>query len=398
MRNKCRNNFLKRNIKLKCYLVLLAILALITLLACQQTDAVQEKMNLATQYMSEGNYEQAIVMYREVLDAEPENVEAYLGIADAYEAMEDYETGLAVLEEAYEVTGEETIVQEIESVEELQAQQEEQEKVASENVSEIAEEPELVPVIPECIVDGVKHPAYYEYDFSDEQKAYLDQLISLTESGRYFDAIAALDQKMINSFSQIEENVNSSIFYQDQINCVYNDRKIFLVGDFSKKMFVIIPMNDGMGYVIQTGGDIFNSYLVGSCSNGFFNGEFSGKVEKDRDGDIRYYDVKGTFVNNLLDGEYSTYDSKYDLTEIELFNMGKLVYWNMKETETGVSVFRMKTITHYDGAVYENEFYYDGLTVEQTIEWLEGSPYMVDYAAASFFYSLETDDATSWCW
>lgn len=389
MKSKSRISHFKSNIKSKGYAILLAILASITLLACQQTDAVQEKMNLATQYMSEGNYEQAIVMYREVLDAEPENVEAYLGIADAYEAMEDYETGLTVLEEAYEITGEESIAQEIENVEELQAQQEAllaEEKPEEKEAWELGPNPiggnldsfDMEPAVPECVVDNVKHPAYYEFEFTNEQKTYLDNLIQLTESGQFEQAIAALDEETIMDMSNIEGNRDGSDYGCYWINCVYKDRKIHLARLPYTMKFVDIPMNDGTGYVIATGEDTPYAHLVGNCAGGFFNGEFTADVIEIYPEGNENTTYTGNMVNSTLDGDISKYVAEHQATYVRSYNNGNLIYWDMKPDGDMImwieGYFVDVTGEKHDLTVWG----YDD-TVEDAAKYIDNSLYTFDF-------------------
>lgn len=51
----------------------------------------QEQYDLGVRYLSEGNYEEAIITFAEVIKINPKCAEAYIGIADAYQAMGDLE-------------------------------------------------------------------------------------------------------------------------------------------------------------------------------------------------------------------------------------------------------------------------------------------------------------------
>lgn len=409
MKSKSRISHFKSNIKSKGYTILLAILASVTLIACQQTDAVQEKMNLATEYMSEGNYEQAIVMYREVLDTEPENVEAYLGIADAYEAMEDYETGLAVLEEAYEVTGEETLVQEIQEVEELHvAQQEalqaEAEKEEEKEAWELGPNPiggnldsfDMEPAVPVCEINGIKHPAYYEFEFTDEQKAYLDNLIELTESGQYGQAIAALDSEMIIEMSNIEGNSDGSDYGCYWINCVYKDRKIHLAYLPYTIKIIIIPMNDGTGYAVATGEHKTNAYLTGNCSGGFFNGEFTACATEIFAEGTENQKITGNMVNGMLDGEISEYVQATDTTFVRSYNQGKQIYSNL--VQDGANTSYLEGYYIFNGEKYDLISGGINDTVEQTRNYLEWSLFTVDHVISNGLHSVSSSGTGTCDW
>ena len=59
-------------------------------------------LQLADRYLKEMNYEQAIVEFRKILEIEPKNVDAYIGLAEAYVALGDNDKAIEVLERARE--------------------------------------------------------------------------------------------------------------------------------------------------------------------------------------------------------------------------------------------------------------------------------------------------------
>ncbi|MCM1577920.1 MAG: PASTA domain-containing protein [Ruminococcus sp.] len=74
----------------------------------EETD-FSSLMNLAQNYLIENNYEQAIAEFEKIIELDPMNADAYLGIAEAYEALGDREKALEWLEKGYEATGDERI-------------------------------------------------------------------------------------------------------------------------------------------------------------------------------------------------------------------------------------------------------------------------------------------------
>ena len=59
-----------------------------------------DMLQLADRYLKEMNYEQAIVEFRKILEIEPKNVDAYIGLAEAYAALGDNDKAIEVLKEA----------------------------------------------------------------------------------------------------------------------------------------------------------------------------------------------------------------------------------------------------------------------------------------------------------
>ena len=91
----------------------IALTMIITVAACAQqpTTAISTSDTLAAaeRYLSELNYEQAIIEFDKILEVEPKNVDAYLGKAEAYIALGNTEAALSALREGYEQTGDERL-------------------------------------------------------------------------------------------------------------------------------------------------------------------------------------------------------------------------------------------------------------------------------------------------
>ncbi|HJC40752.1 MAG TPA: tetratricopeptide repeat protein [Candidatus Intestinimonas pullistercoris] len=96
------------------------LLALVlTLAACggQGARAWREQYDLGVRYLSEGNYEEAILAFTSAIEIDPNREEAYLDLAELYLVMGDLEQALSTLGEGYEATGSEAILELMESLE-----------------------------------------------------------------------------------------------------------------------------------------------------------------------------------------------------------------------------------------------------------------------------------------
>ena len=97
----------------KILFTLLAAIMLLTLFSgCSEAHtaiSISDTLSLAERYLSEMNYEQAIIEFDKILSVEPKNVDAYLGKEEAYIALEDTENAIKVLETGYEKTSDERI-------------------------------------------------------------------------------------------------------------------------------------------------------------------------------------------------------------------------------------------------------------------------------------------------
>ena len=87
---------------------LLPILLVILLLCgCGESPKTwQEEYDLGVRYLSEGNYDEAILAFEAAIGIDPKRAEAYLGLADVYVAQGDLDAAREVLDRAVEAVGE----------------------------------------------------------------------------------------------------------------------------------------------------------------------------------------------------------------------------------------------------------------------------------------------------
>ena len=112
-----------------------AIIAVIWKNAPAQKQAKQ--LELGNRYLEEMNYEQAKVVFEELISIAPSNVGAYLGAAKAYVGLEDYEGAVAILQKGYDQTGSEDIKAQMEEYEQkLEEQKAEAEQALREEIEE----------------------------------------------------------------------------------------------------------------------------------------------------------------------------------------------------------------------------------------------------------------------
>ena len=65
----------------------------------------QEQYDLGIRYLSEGNYEEAIIAFTAAIKIDPKQPDAYVKAAEAYKAAGDTEGAIAVLEQGVEAVG-----------------------------------------------------------------------------------------------------------------------------------------------------------------------------------------------------------------------------------------------------------------------------------------------------
>ena len=86
--------------------VLALVIIIIKVLSKSPERRIQEQLDLGYKYLSELDYEQAVACFEAIIEIDPRNTDAYMGIVDAYRQSGDDEAALAAAERAYEATGE----------------------------------------------------------------------------------------------------------------------------------------------------------------------------------------------------------------------------------------------------------------------------------------------------
>lgn len=148
---------------------------------------VREQLDLGEKYLTELDFDQAIVAYEKAIEIEPMNIEAYLGLADAYIGKDDYESALVVLQKGYDLTGNEEIGNKLDEIkEEIESRKyaEESKKDLTsyiENIKMVERSDEVKEVIEVCKEIGEISVVYEGHFLSYEQletnyRPFIEQL------------------------------------------------------------------------------------------------------------------------------------------------------------------------------------------------------------------------------
>ena len=102
--------------------LLLAMILTVTLCACGKTSggSWQEQYDLGVRYLSDGNYEEAIIAFTAAIKIDSKRPEAYLGLADAYTGQGDLANAIKTLERGRDQTGDPAIQERLEQLLALQ--------------------------------------------------------------------------------------------------------------------------------------------------------------------------------------------------------------------------------------------------------------------------------------
>ncbi len=91
-------------------IIILCAAAAIVLMPHESSVSVTEMLSTAQKYLVEMDYKRAIAEFNKVIELDPMNAEAYLGLAEAYEKNGQHDMAVETLEKGYEATGDERIV------------------------------------------------------------------------------------------------------------------------------------------------------------------------------------------------------------------------------------------------------------------------------------------------
>lgn len=86
------------------FYIFLTITLLLVLAACGGSEW-QKQYDLGVKYLSDGNYEEAIIAFSAAIEIDEKQPETYIALADVYVQQGDYEKALEILQQGLEKTG-----------------------------------------------------------------------------------------------------------------------------------------------------------------------------------------------------------------------------------------------------------------------------------------------------
>lgn len=92
-------------------IVISTILSVLVLSACgqSQNEQWQEQYDLGVRYLSEGNYEEAIIAFTAAIEIDPKRTETYIQLAETFSLSGDLEQALDILNKGLAETGNDSI-------------------------------------------------------------------------------------------------------------------------------------------------------------------------------------------------------------------------------------------------------------------------------------------------
>lgn len=97
--------------------LILALALVLGLVSCGRSASTwQEQYDLGVRYLSEGNYEEAIIAFTAAIEIDPNRAEAYLWAGEAYILQNNFDGAIAVLTQGFEITSETQLQERIEEL------------------------------------------------------------------------------------------------------------------------------------------------------------------------------------------------------------------------------------------------------------------------------------------
>ncbi len=89
--------------------LILVILISAVLVIASPKRRLNQQLNMGDKYITELDFDNAIIAYQKAIEIDPDSAKAYLGLAQTYEMAGDYECAIDTLREGYNVTQSEEI-------------------------------------------------------------------------------------------------------------------------------------------------------------------------------------------------------------------------------------------------------------------------------------------------
>lgn len=97
--------------------IILATVLFLSITACKSTtDRWQEQYDLGVRYLSDGEYEEAIIAFNAAIEIDPMQADAYLNLANAYIGMNNFDAAREILQRGYELTQSEALKSKLEEL------------------------------------------------------------------------------------------------------------------------------------------------------------------------------------------------------------------------------------------------------------------------------------------
>lgn len=341
----------KSNIKLisiisaSCLVLIGIIIALIMIFSQPNTQSqLSEQISLGEKYLTEENYEEAIVAFKKAIEIESNDPELYIKLADAYMANGDSDNAIATLENGYKQTNDEAIKKKLD---EFKTQLEYDKLISdgekafsdknyTEAVKKFEKAIELKPTEVKPYISAAD--CYINSKDNDSAKKILEKGYEKTKSN---DIKKKLDE--LDKIIQMEKDKKETEKYKNNIiNAVLNmesEWSQFEGLQVSNIMFIDTNFDGKLEFVVQ---DVqHNSTTPGG--NVYL---LSGNNKLSQYGRIVDYELKAYYDSAA--NKYKLFGSTYMHIDVAS-NSTSNVEYSYNDSELNVEVYSIKNYSNYTG-------------------------------------------------
>lgn len=347
--------------------IVIAVIAIIVAALCidftpaERVD-IPSLVSTAQKYLIENNYEQAIAEFNKIIEIDPMNVDAYIGIADAYIGMGDTGKAIEWLEKGYALTGDERLKNMIDELNYENSVEETNITISSETeVTTIENTTEIITEITEAIDEEAEKIKQLTYD----------SVISKFDGYCYGEP---------NTFSYVY--IPYRWMYDQEIEYISIKIEYGSNGEWIKETYLkdnILTMNER-----QFTGDTYMECIYYNLENNEMcipNGWYPSS-------DFSWSTVMGGFLSeykinekNINKYTYGHVDTFYDMlyhVYIEDDRINKIEYYRGSWYETNVFEYDTKEKNWVYKEYLYGGSYYDGGSYYEYYPYLNGLPNGID--------------------
>ena len=299
--------------------VAFALMCMLLLTSCGQQTTYQEQYDLGVRYLSEGNYEGAIIAFTAAIEIDTRRAEAYVGRGNAYIGSGETEDNLAAALADYEeaLALDEALVNAWLGLAEVYISQGDYEmaleilKNGLESTNGASAIAELIQEITSEQDNFMSSDEYVPFsDLPESLQNYLDQILMQAINNNMQEASRSLAMCAIDG-----QNIFPGDGSRNVLRTQYSEYKIELtdLSNYSEvqqrnQLQIEIRPVSGTGYGIEYCHDIGENwngiyYIIGQCSNWNWNGSYEYYDYMDYGDWTLEEQEHGILVNGLRDGE-----------------------------------------------------------------------------------------------
>ena len=382
-------------------LVTVLLLAAVLITAGDSVNKkLEQQLDFGAKYLSELDYESAIVAYEAAIEIEPRCAEAYIGLAEVYVAMEDYDSAIDVLNTGLAATEDPALRAALEEVEALKGQTwEAQYDLGTQLMAEAKYEDAII-----AFSSAIERERNQYIIYMARGDAYA----SLVSSMRAFyesvnEELIALRDKSIDDYNQVLTMLSKDNVWSDEIKKVMIEiyKKIaniyILTNEIQEAMEVLLE-----GYQIINSEELLNLYkeweaitVIYVYTQKIYDDEGKLIIQSTNFYDEQGYNNKSKTITFDESGNIKTeWDQIWEFQE-KVAEYEKWIVWNEGIDEPGGQKIIMPGTPYYWNGEGRPRGTY---SIHLGTEFINADPYLAPTDGSKRGHNDLEDDWFKWTW